>query len=35
MDKKILWVVGMRIDDRYKITPQTKEVLEFSLFPAE
>ena len=27
MDKKIIWVVGMRIDDRYKITPQTREVL--------
>jgi tRNA(Ile)-lysidine synthase len=35
MDKKIIWVVGMRIDDRFKITPQTKEVLEFKLFPAE
>jgi tRNA(Ile)-lysidine synthase len=27
MDKKIIWVAGMRIDDRYKVTPQTKQVL--------
>jgi len=27
MDKKIIWVVGMRIDNRYKISPQTKNIL--------
>ena len=33
MDKKILWIVGMRIDDRFKITPQTKDVLMFHYDP--
>jgi tRNA(Ile)-lysidine synthase len=27
MNKKIVWVVGMRIDDRFKVTDATKEVL--------
>ncbi len=27
MDKKIIWVVGMRIDDRFKITGNTKQLL--------
>jgi tRNA(Ile)-lysidine synthase len=26
-DKKILWVIGHRIDDRFKITPSTKSVV--------
>ncbi len=26
-DKRIIWVLGMRIDDRFKITERTKEVL--------
>ena len=27
MDKKIIWVVGMRIDDRWKLGPGTMNVL--------
>ncbi len=30
MNKKIVWIVGYRIDDRFKITPQTKTVLKIS-----
>ena len=31
MDKKIIWVVGHRIDDRFKITGKTKNILQISL----
>jgi tRNA(Ile)-lysidine synthase len=31
MDKKIIWIVGHRIDDRFKVLPTTKEVLKFSV----
>lgn len=31
MNKKIIWVVGKRIDDRFKVTPKTKNILKISL----
>lgn len=31
MNKKIVWVVGMRIDDRFKIADTTRQVLQISL----
>ena len=31
MNKKIIWVVGKRIDDRFKITSSTKNILKVSL----
>jgi tRNA(Ile)-lysidine synthase len=33
MDKKIIWVVGMRIDDRFRITERTKQVLKIAFLP--
>jgi tRNA(Ile)-lysidine synthase len=34
MDKKILWVINHRIDDRFKLTPSTKEVFEIQFLPS-
>jgi tRNA(Ile)-lysidine synthase len=31
MNKKIIWVIGMRIDDRFKITGKTKRILTINL----
>ena len=29
-DKKIIWVIGMRIDDRFKVLPSSKQVLKLT-----
>lgn len=31
MNKKIIWVVGMRIDERFKMTDKTKDILKITL----
>lgn len=33
-DRKIIWVIGMRIDDRVKITGKTKAVLQLTVLPS-
>ena len=33
MDKKIIWVVGKRIDERFKVTEKTKNILKISYLP--
>lgn len=33
-DRKIIWVIGMRIDDRVKITGNTKGVLQLTVLPS-
>jgi tRNA(Ile)-lysidine synthase len=32
-DKKILWVIGQRIDDRFKVVEQTREIMQVTLKP--
>jgi tRNA(Ile)-lysidine synthase len=34
-DKKIIWIVGMRIDDRIKISSSTKSAIKFTLSSSE
>jgi tRNA(Ile)-lysidine synthase len=31
MNKKIIWIVGHRIDDRFKLTEATQKVLKLSI----
>jgi tRNA(Ile)-lysidine synthase len=31
MNKKIIWVAGLRIDDRFKTTPQTQQIIKLQL----
>ncbi|MFT3981439.1 MAG: tRNA lysidine(34) synthetase TilS [Ferruginibacter sp.] len=33
-DKRIVWIVGLRMDDRFKITPQTSETVSLRWFPS-
>ncbi|HUN01320.1 MAG TPA: tRNA lysidine(34) synthetase TilS, partial [Niabella sp.] len=35
MNKKIVWVVNKRIDDRFKVTPGTETMLRIGLVSAE
>lgn len=34
-NKRIIWVVGQRIDDRFKLLPETKESLQIEFLPAK
>ncbi len=32
-NKKIIWLVGLRLDDRYRISPETKKIVRLQLVP--
>lgn len=32
-DAKIIWIVGLRLDDRFKINPETKQILKITRIP--
>jgi tRNA(Ile)-lysidine synthase len=34
-NQRIIWVVGQRIDERFKLTEKTKNLLRFELTPSE
>ena len=34
-NKRIVWVMGYRMDDRFKITEHTRSVLQFQYLPAK
>ncbi len=34
-NQRIIWIVGHRIDDRFKITPSTKQILKISYAPSD
>ncbi len=31
-EKNIVWVIGKRIDNRFKVSPETKEIIKFTLY---